>query len=116
MNTTYTYFAHADPAVIALWCEAVNKLCYHTAQLNMDLLHQLNKLVTRLKFEYVNEMGLIEVKNFLKLMGLQREKRKVIEVLQQIRVAREDNTSLIQADLLSVATLWEFYSRFIALS
>ena len=82
----------------------------------MDLLHQLNKLVTKLKFEYVGEAGLIEVKNFLKLLGLNKDKKKVIEVLQQIRVVQEDNTSLIRADRISVGTLWEFYSRFVRTS
>ena len=81
----------------------------------MDLLHQLNKLLTKLKFEFVNETGLIEVKNFLKLLGLQRDKRKATDVLQQIRVVLEENTSFIKADLLSVGTLWEFYSRSVAL-
>lgn len=112
VNTTYTYFAHANPDVIRRWCEAVNKLCYHTAQLNMDLFHQLDKILVKLKWEFVNEAGMIELKHFLKVFNLHKDKKKtIIEVLGQLRVLQETNTSLILADSLTLLSLWEFYSR-----
>ncbi|KAI6654227.1 hypothetical protein LOD99_626 [Oopsacas minuta] len=113
VNTSYTYFAHTDPGVIAHWCEAVNKLCYHTAQLNMDLFHQLDKILVKLKFEFVNEAGIIEMKNFQKILGLHNNKKKqIVEVLGQLRVLQESNTNLIIADMLTLDSIWEFYSRF----
>ena len=96
------------------WCEAVNKLSYHTAQLNMDLFHQLDKILVKLKWKFVNEAGMIELEHFLKVFNLHKDKKKnVVEILGQLRVLQETNTSLIQADGLTLLILWEFYSRYV---
>ena len=80
----------------------------------MDLFHQLDKILFKLKWKFVNEAGMIELEHFLKLFNLHKDKKKtVVEVLGQLRVLQESNTSLIQAEDLTLQSIWEFYTRYV---